>query len=448
MQLTSTQGERSVSLLIVDDEETVRDYLQTFFTSAGYAAAGVASGSEALDRLRTGPGPDVVLLDIMMPEMDGLQVLRRIREMDGTIPVLILSAVGRTKTVVEAMKLGASDYLTKPFEDDELELALQKVLEKRRLVQEVENLRELLAGEGRMSEIISISPSMQAVKNLVLQIADTDATAMIQGESGVGKELVARAIHRNSRRAAQAYVRVNCAALPAELLESELFGYERGAFTGAIREKPGKFELAHDGTIFLDEVAEMSPALQAKFLHVLQDGEFSKLGGRRDIKVNVRVVAATNQVLERAVEEGRFREDLYYRLNVVRVHVPALRERVEDVPVLVDHFLRRFAEQYRKPNVPPIPERLMKLFMTYQWPGNVRELENMIRRWVILRDEKNLCKEIVGRMNWKESSDAAAPVEPQARFGASEDQLPCAAVQDQGMRSGLAQVVPASRFER
>ncbi|HEY5600212.1 MAG TPA: sigma 54-interacting transcriptional regulator, partial [Candidatus Manganitrophaceae bacterium] len=258
------------------------------------------------------------------------------------------------------------------------------------LAREVEDLR------GRLNEkndFITIDPEMIRIKEIIRKIAGTDATVLILGESGVGKELIARAIHENSPRREKLMVRVNCAALPSELLESELFGFERGAFTGAMRGKMGKFELANEGTIFLDEIAEMSPGLQAKLLHVLQDGEFSKLGGKKDTKVDVRVVAATNQNLERAIQEGRFREDLYYRLNVVKITAPPLRERREDIPLLSEHFFKKFKRQYSS-DLDRIPESVIQAFMTYSWPGNIRELENMIRRLTVLKDEKYILKEL------------------------------------------------------
>jgi transcriptional regulator with PAS, ATPase and Fis domain len=265
--------------------------------------------------------------------------------------------------------------------------------------------------EGQADELVCVNAKMVHIRNLVLQIADTDATVLIRGESGVGKELVAKAVHRHSRRAAQRFVRVNCAALPAELLESELFGYEKGAFTGATREKPGKFELADRGTMFLDEIGEMSPHLQAKLLHVLQNGEFSKLGGKRETKVDVRVVAATNKDLERAIVDGAFREDLYYRLYVVKIEVPPLRERPEEIPLLCDVFLKKFLAQYRRAEPTSVPDRLKRLFMEYRWPGNVRELENMMRRWVILQDEKYLVAEVTKRTVEPGTAPQAAPSE-------------------------------------
>jgi two-component system response regulator AtoC len=381
-------------VLVIDDDESVRTYLSDFLTSSGYGVETASGGAEGVARLRSGPEPEVVVLDVMMPEMDGIETLGRIREV-ADVPVLMLSAVGQAKMVVQAMRLGAVDYLTKPFEDDDLELALQRVLDARRLREDVVRLQQQL--DGQADELVCVNPKMVHIRSLILQIADTDATVLIRGESGVGKELVAKAVHRHSRRANQRFVRVNCAALPAELLESELFGYEKGAFTGALREKPGKFELADGGTIFLDEIGEMSPQLQAKLLHVLQNGEFSKLGGKRETKVDVRVVAATNKDIERAIADGTFREDLYYRLYVVKIEVPPLRERREEIPLLCDVFLRKFLAQYRRTEPTEVPERLKKLFMDYHWPGNVRELENMMRRWVILQDERYLVSELTKR---------------------------------------------------
>lgn len=381
-------------VLVIDDDESVRTYLSDFLSSSGYGVETASGGAEGVARLRSGPEPEVVVLDVMMPEMDGIETLGRIREV-ADVPVLMLSAVGQAKMVVQAMRLGAVDYLTKPFEDDDLELALQRVLDARRLREDVVRLQQQL--DGQADELVCVNPKMVHIRSLILQIADTDATVLIRGESGVGKELVAKAVHRHSRRANQRFVRVNCAALPAELLESELFGYEKGAFTGALREKPGKFELADRGTIFLDEIGEMSPQLQAKLLHVLQNGEFSKLGGKRETKVDVRVVAATNKDIERAIADGTFREDLYYRLYVVKIEVPPLRERREEIPLLCDVFLRKFLAQYRRTEPTEVPERLKKLFMDYHWPGNVRELENMMRRWVILQDERYLVSELTKR---------------------------------------------------
>jgi two-component system response regulator AtoC len=329
--------------------------------------------------------------------MDGLETLRRLKKRLPDVPVVMISGHGHARTIVEAMQLGASDFLRKPFEIEELQLAFQKALENRALRREVEELRghgppgsgDLLLGsdDGRMRE----------VRETIEQVADTDITVLIRGESGTGKELVARTLHRLSERRDKPFVKVNCAALPSELLESELFGFEKGAFTGAQKRKLGKFEFANGGTIFLDEIGEMSPALQAKLLQVLQDGEFSRLGGEKDVHVDTRVLAATNRNLDEAVKSGEFREDLYYRLNVVTVTLPPLRERAAAVPVLALHFLRKFTAEYKK-DVRALSPEAMTLFSSYSWPGNVRELENMVRRIVVLGGEQAVVQEISARM--------------------------------------------------
>jgi two-component system response regulator AtoC len=304
----------------------------------------------------------------------------------------MLSVVGKTATIVEAMRLGAADYLNKPFEEAELEAALARVLDRRALEQERVALGEQHARAGET--IAWASAAMQRVKALLEQVADTDVTVLIQGESGSGKEIVARTLHAVSSRAKTRFVKVNCAALPEDLLESELFGYEKGAFTGASARKQGKFELAHGGTIFLDEIGEMSPALQAKLLQVLQDGRFTRLGGNLEIAVDVRVACATNRKLDGMVREGTFREDLFFRLNVVTVTLPPLRERREEIPTLVANFLRSFASRYHKP-LPRLSERLMRALDRYAFPGNVRELENMMKRIIVLESEAQILDEVV-----------------------------------------------------
>jgi two-component system response regulator AtoC len=296
--------------------------------------------------------------------------------------VIVLSTVGRLKTVVDAVKRGASDYLTKPFGEQELELAIRNAFEKQRLQEEVRTLRRRLA-TGAADEPVSASGAMLHIREVARQVADTDAPVLITGESGVGKEVLARFIHAQSGRQDGPFVKVNCAALPQDLLESELFGYERGAFSGALRDKPGKFELAHRGSILLDEIGEMSPHLQAKLLHVLQDGEYSRLGARRPVSVDARVLATTNARLAEAVADGRFREDLYFRLDVIRIEVPPLRERRADIPLLCEQFLRLYAEKY-KSAVRVLPADVLEAFVAYDWPGNVRELENAVRRYLIL----------------------------------------------------------------
>jgi two-component system response regulator AtoC len=373
----------------------VREYLEALMSRQGYEVFSEASGEEALDRLGDSR-PDLVTLDVVLEGMDGLETLRRLKKRLPDVPVIMLSGHGQARTIVEAMQLGASDFLRKPFEVEELELAFQKALEHHALRQEVEELRGRAAqGSGQLLQGVD-DGKMREVREIIEQVADTDITVLVRGESGTGKELVARTLHQLSSRRDKPFVKVNCAALPSELLESELFGFEKGAFTGAQKRKLGKFEYANRGTIFLDEIGEMSPALQAKLLQVLQDGEFSRLGGESDVQVDTRILAATNRNLEDAVSTGEFREDLYYRLNVVTVAVPPLRERPRDIPLLVDHFLRKFCAEYKKQITHLSPET-MKIFVDYHWPGNVRELENMVRRMIVLGSEQTVLQEIALR---------------------------------------------------
>jgi two-component system response regulator AtoC len=351
----------------------------------------VASGQEALDSLKRFD-PAIVLLDVAMPGMNGLDTLEKLRKLKGDLTVIMLSGYGQANTIVRAMKLGASDFVTKPFDPPELEIIIGKAMENMRMLSELSQLREQVKVGGE-ALLFGDSAKMLEVKELIDLVSDTDATVLIRGESGTGKELVARRLHSLSSRAKRAMVKLNCAAIPYELLESELFGYERGAFTGAQRQKQGKFELANGGTIFLDEISEMHPALQAKLLHVLQDGEFTRLGGKEDVSVNVRVISATNRVLEDEVEKGNFREDLFYRLNVVTIFLPPLRERKEDIPMLLEHFLNRYNGYYNKNARSFSPDTIMKL-IDYPWPGNVRQMENMIKRYVILNNEAQIVKEL------------------------------------------------------
>jgi DNA-binding NtrC family response regulator len=378
-------------VLAVDDAEGIRTYLAHLLELKGYEVDTAEDGRAAIALLEGGAAPDVVILDVMMPGLDGIETLAKIRELEPETPVVMLSVVGKASTIVEAMKLGAVDYLNKPFEEEELEATLRGVLEHKALERE----RERLSGEARHSgdSVVWASDAMRQVRALLEQVSDTDVTVLIQGESGTGKEIVARTAHDLSPRARHPFVKVNCAALPEELLESELFGYEKGAFTGANSRKQGKFEHAHKGTMFLDEIGEMSPGLQAKLLQVLQDSEFTRLGGNREVKVDVRVLCATNRKLDAMVKEGTFREDLFFRLNVVNVSLPPLRERREEIPALVDTFLRRFSARYRKP-LQRLGPRLTSAFETYAFPGNVRELENMIKRVVVLESEASILGEI------------------------------------------------------
>jgi two-component system response regulator AtoC len=328
--------------------------------------------------------------------MDGLETLRRLKQRMPEVPVIMLSGHGQARTIVEAMRLGATDFLRKPFEVEELELAFQKALANHALKEEVHSLRGRVRTEVDGLLLGGDNPKMKEVREIIEQVADTDITVLIRGESGTGKELVARALYQLGDRRDLPFVKVNCAALPSELLESELFGFEKGAFTGAQKRKLGKFEYANGGTIFLDEISEMAPGLQAKLLQVLQDGEFSRLGGESDVKVDTRIIAATNRNLEQAVRQGEFREDLYYRLNVVTILLPPLRDRIDAVPLLTEHFLQMYNEQYRK-DVKQLSAETMRVLMGYHWPGNVRELENMIKRMVVLGNEQAVLQEIANR---------------------------------------------------
>jgi two-component system response regulator AtoC len=389
-QSESETQRRDFRLLVVDDAEGIRTYLANLLELKGYDVDTAEDGRRALALLEGGANPDVVILDVMMPGLGGLETLKRIREFAEDIPVVMLSVVGAASTIVEAMRLGAVDYLNKPFEEEDLELTLEQVLENKALERERERLSEQLVD---YSDVVWGSEAMQRIKTVLEQVAETDVTVLIHGESGVGKEIVARASHEISPRADEPFVKVNCAALPDELLESELFGYEKGAFTGAASRKQGKFETAHKGTIFLDEIAEMSPPLQAKLLQVLQDSEFTRLGSNKEVRVDVRVVCATNQRLDEMVREKTFREDLFFRLNVVNVAIPPLRERREEIPQLAEHFLGRFRVRYGKPPI-ELSDRLMRAFQEYPFPGNVRELENMIKRIVVLESENSILAEL------------------------------------------------------
>ena len=380
-------------VLVVDDDLALCGVLRTFLGIRGYSASTSTSADEALTKFHA-ERPDAVLLDVVMPgSMDGLGALAAFKRIDKDVPVIVISGQGQTNTIVQAMKLGAADYVCKPFDDSELEMLLVTALKQRQLSREMATLREQLGEQSRHTMLFGNSQRMHEVSELIERVSDTDVTVLIRGESGTGKELVARALHDRSLRHEKPFVKVNCAALPTELLESELFGFEKGAFTGAIQHKPGKFEFANHGTMFLDEIGDMSGPLQAKLLQVLQDGEFSRLGGKHDVQVDVRVITATNRDLEMAVAEGQFREDLYFRLNVVTITLPPLRERREEIPLLVSHFLKKYAVQYNKPATEMSAE-LSARFMEYEWPGNVRQLENMIKRMVVLGTEAPILTEL------------------------------------------------------
>ena len=375
-------------LLAVDADSDFCDALAALGERLGFAVTAVASGAEALAVLRRHRA-DLIALDLVLPDMDGLELLRQLRGITAQIPILVFSGRGPARDIAAAMRCGATDFLRKPFEAEELGVAVHKALETRALATEVEALRGHAQLEAELSMVCGDEPAMAKVRALLDQVADTNLTVLLRGESGTGKELIARALHLQSSRRGEPFVRLNCAALPSELLESELFGFERGAFTGAERRKLGKFEFADRGTIFLDEISEMPLSLQPKLLQVLQDGEFSPLGGVGDVRVDTRVVAATNVHLEAAVAEGRFRRDLFYRLNVITIRLPPLRERRAAIPLLAEHFRRRYSREYKR-ELPPLSEGALARLREYAWPGNIRELENLIKRAVVLGGEEAL----------------------------------------------------------
>ncbi len=369
-------------ILVVDDEESHRIMLRAVLRDEGYEVAEAADGSEAVRAVEQGPF-DLILLDLRMKTMDGIEALNEIRRISPLIPVLIMTAYASVKTAVEALKGGAFDYLTKPLDIDELKIVIEKALEHYRLREENLTLKERLGNRFDFSKIIGKSRKVKELFDTLSLVAPTDATILILGESGTGKELVANAIHQNSMRKDQPFIKVSCAALPETLLESELFGHEKGSFTGAIARREGRFQLAHRGSIFLDEVGEMSPTTQMKLLRVLQEKEFEPLGSVQTVKVDVRVIAATNKDLNLEVKEGRFREDLFYRLNVVPVSLPPLRERKEDIPALAHHFFEIYRGKNQK-GLRDISNKTMDLLTRYDWPGNIRELENCLERAVIM----------------------------------------------------------------
>ncbi|HUN89279.1 MAG TPA: sigma-54 dependent transcriptional regulator [Terriglobales bacterium] len=456
-------------LLIVDDDPSMARFLTSYLSRLNFEVNSASSGEEAIRMFRV-YDPGLVLLDMAMTGMDGLETLERLKQIKPEVLVIVVSGQNNPELIFRASKAGADDYIHKPFEPKDLEARVHRVLERQRVSSEASQMREQVRRQNDFSMLFGTSPKMEEVKQTIEQVADTSATVLVRGESGTGKEVVARLVYSHSLRREKPFVKVNCAAIPHELLESELFGYEPGAFTGANRQKLGKFDLANQGTLFLDEISEMHPALQAKLLHVLQDGEFARLGGKRDIAVDVRVLAATNKPLERAVEEGHFREDLFYRLNVVTIHIPPLRERREEIPVFLDFFLQKYSEFYVK-NPPPFSDFAVGRMMDYNWPGNIRELENLVKRYVIVGKESQIIRElsthkpVISSLTgsspiWNpKGSDGGAPapvvampVVP-APVPASEDELPSlleigrrAAMQAE--REAIERVLAQTRWNR
>ncbi len=372
---------KSGRILVVDDDASMRRVIE--FTLAEHYQVRVAeNGTQALESLATGP-VDLVITDVRMPSMDGMELLRRVRQDFPEVVVILLTAYGSIDAAVEAVKSGAYDYLTKPFNPEELKLVVSKALEHRSVVEENQNLREAVRQIFSFENMIGASPKIRYVFETAARVAKTDSTLLIYGESGTGKELLARAIHLNSRRKDKPFVTINCAAIPPTLIESELFGHLRGAFTGAVAHKRGKMELADGGTLFLDEIAELPPELQVKLLRVVQEGELEKIGSLEPVRVDVRFIAATNRNLKKMIEDATFREDLYYRLAVVPIELPPLRERKEDIPALFEHFFRRCSEERDRPGM-RYDSSILPRLMHYNWPGNIRELQNVIERMIVL----------------------------------------------------------------
>jgi two-component system, NtrC family, response regulator PilR len=375
------------NILIVDDEQSMCDFLSILLEKEGYSVKSTVSANEAMKILRQGIPVDMVISDIMMPEMSGMELLGHIKSFNPNILVIMITAFATTENAIQAMKQGAYDYVTKPFKVDEIKIIVQKALESIKLKEENIFLKQEIKAKRQFENIIGISSRMIRVFETIRKVADLASTVLITGESGTGKELVASAIHYNSIRKDRPFVTVNCGALPENLLESELFGHVKGSFTGAYQNKEGLFEIADGGTFFLDEVAETSPAIQVKLLRVLNDRKFKRVGGIEDISVDVRIISATNKDLSQQIEISQFREDLYYRLNVIPIHVPPLRERQEDIPILVDHFIKKYCDKLNKPIMRVSPEA-MNYLQKYSWSGNVRELENVIERCVALESDE------------------------------------------------------------
>ena len=399
------------NILLVDDEPSVLRYTKTLLEIENYHVETAASGEEALQRMNRGPAPSLIVLDMVMPGMDGLQTLANCKKLRPDQKVVMISCVNDTNKVVQAIQLGASDYVTKPFLSPQFQGAIRKALGTA-APNQAPAAEQPLAGNEMVDDLgegfffLAASPAMKQIRAQAALIAKVNVPVLLLGESGVGKEILARLIHKMSIRAHRSMVKVNCAALPADLLESELFGYEAGAFTGAGKSKPGKFELAHKGTILLDEIGEMSAGLQAKLLHVLQDGAFSRLGGRANVQVDARVLAATNIDVKKAIAERRLREDLYYRLNAFTLTVPPLRERREEIPVLLRYYMNNLARQFGK-NTLSISSKLEQECLSYHWPGNLRELGNLVKRYLVLEDENQVVDELRNKTRDAGADDGA-----------------------------------------
>lgn len=416
------------TLLIVDDNKGTIDALRQIIYEKGYKSIASASAEEALKAFKNNR-IDLLITDMKLPGMSGLELLKRIKALDNTLPVIVITAFGSVEKAVEAVKLGAFDFVTKPFTVEEIEIKIDNALNSRKLT--LENLELSLENEylrsefsSDFAEIIGESNEILDIFKQIKRVSNANSPVLILGESGTGKELIARAIHNSSNRKDKPFVRVNCAALSQSLLESELFGHEKGAFTGAVRQKPGRFEIARDGTIFLDEIGELTNEVQVKLLRVLQEKEFERVGGVDTIEMKARIITATHQNLEKLIEEGKFREDLYYRLNVIPINLPPLRERKEDIPLLVNHFIKKYSQEAKK-DIRGIEDKALALLISYSFPGNIRELENMVERAVVMSNnpvlklndfpniiyEENLGKNILNNNNVEELPNLSQLVE-------------------------------------
>ncbi len=380
-------AKKTGTILVVDDEPNIRRVLEAVLAKEGHTVLTAENGRKGLDIISEDSNVDVLITDLIMPDINGIELLAAAKEFHPNMPVLMITAHGTIKSAVDAMKIGALDYITKPFDLDEIKLTVKNALEHKELLDENRDLRSQLKTVNRVDNIIGSSTAMHDVYEIIERVKDSRSTVLIRGESGTGKEAVAKALHYNSIRASKPFVPVACVALSEQLLQSELFGHEKGSFTGAIGQKKGRFEMANHGTLFLDEIGDIPPTVQMMLLRVLQEREFERVGGSEVIRVDIRLVTATNQDLEKLVEEAKFREDLFYRLQVITIHMPALRDRMSDVPSLVQHFIEKYREDNRK-NVEYANPETLDTLMNYNWPGNVRELENVIERAMVLADPK------------------------------------------------------------
>jgi two-component system, NtrC family, response regulator PilR len=374
--------QQAINILIVDDDRSLRKMLAFVLTKEGYGVEEAVNGVDAMKKLK-GRNFDLVISDIRMPDLNGIELLKKIKTHDQELPVIMITAYATTNDAIEAMKLGAEDYVMKPFSLDELKIVISKSLHKKDIERENVELKEKLSDKEKFENIVGADPKMHKIFELIDTIAQTDSTVLISGESGTGKELIARAIHNKCSRSGQKFISINCGALPENLLESELFGHKKGSFTDAYQDKEGLFETANHGTLFLDEISEMSQKMQVKILRAIQEMVIRRVGGNQEIPVDVRIITATNRDLLESIEKGEFRSDLYYRLNVISIKVPPLRERKEDIPILMQYFLLRYNKKFAK-SIKGFEKKVLECFKNYSWPGNVRELENFIERGVAL----------------------------------------------------------------